>query len=262
MIGELRHWSGAGALVCFLAAASLAGEISTDERRSDYEFMSPGLQRMQDDDSVNPGMLSVLDGKTLWQRKEGTENKACADCHGDATTSMKSVAARYPMIDPKLSRPVDLEGRINACRITHQGAAPLAFESKALLALTVYVAHQSKGFSVDIPDDATTMQFINAGRMVFVQRQGQLNLSCAECHDDNWGRKLAGATIPQGHPNGYPVYRLEWQSLGSVQRRLRNCLFGMRAEPYTYGAPEMTTLELFLAWRGRGLMIEAPAVRP
>src|SRR6516165_7950657 len=70
------------------------------------------------------------------------------------------------------------------------------------------------------------------------------------------------ATIPQGHPNGYPVYRLEWQSLGSVQRRLRNCLFGMRAEPYTYGAPEMTTLELFLAWRGRGLMIEAPAVRP
>ena len=106
------------------------------------------------------------------------------------------------------------------------------------------------------------MQYINAGRMVFVQRQGQLNLSCAECHDDNWGQKLAGATIPQGHPNGYPVYRLEWQSLGSVQRRLRNCLFGMRAEPYTYGAPEMTTLELFLAWRGRGLMIEAPAVRP
>ena len=82
------------------------------------------------------------------------------------------------------------------------------------------------------------------------------------CHDDNWGRKLAGATIPQAHPTGYPLYRLEWQSLGSLQRRLRNCLIGIRAEAYAYGALEMVDLELFLAWRARGLALETPAVRP
>src|SRR5256885_16986097 len=43
--------------------------------------------------------------------------------------------------------------------------------------------------------------------------------------------------IPQAHPTGYPLYRLEWQNLGSLQRRLRNCLVGIRAEPYDYGAP-------------------------
>jgi len=262
MIGGLRHWSCVGALVCSLTAASQAGEISTDERRSDYDFMSPELQRMQDDDSVNPGMLSVLDGKTLWQRKEGTENKACADCHGDATTSMKSVAARYPMIDPKLSQPVDLEGRINACRMTHQGAAPLAFESKELLALTVYVAHQSKGQQIAIADDPKTRPFIDVGREIFERRQGQLNLSCAQCHDDNWGQLLGGAPIPQAHPTGYPLYRLEWQSLGSLRRRLRNCLIGMRAETYPNEAPEIVDLELYLAWRARGLTVETPAVRP
>jgi sulfur-oxidizing protein SoxA len=175
---------------------------------------------------------------------------------------MKGVAARYPALNPKLGRPIDLEDRINACRTTHQGIAPLAFESKELLALTVYVAHQSKGLPISVAGNPATARFIDAGRDIFDRRQGQLNLSCAQCHDDNWGQKLAGATIPQGHPNGYPVYRLEWRSLGSLQRRLRNCLFGMRAEPYAYGASEMTELELFLAWRARGLAIESPAVRP
>jgi len=245
-----------------LAVAAQAGEIPADQRRSDYELMSPELQHMQDDDTANPGMLSVLDGEKLWQHKEGSEGKSCADCHGDASKSMKGVAARYPAVDPKQEKLIDLEERINACRTDHQGAVALVYESKNLLALTVYVAHQSKGLPISISDDAATSRFVDAGRRSFELRQGQLNLSCAECHDDNWGQKLAGATIPQGHPNGYPLYRLEWQSLGSLQRRLRNCLFGMRAEPYTYGATELVELELFLTWRARGLSVEAPAVRP
>jgi sulfur-oxidizing protein SoxA len=248
--------------VMALAVTAQTGEIPTDQRRSDYQLMSPELQRMQDDDTANPGMLSVLDGEKLWQRKEGSEGKSCADCHGDAAKSMRGVAARYPIVDPELGQSIDLEGRLNACRTNHQGAAPLAYESKDLLALTVYVAHQSKGLPMSIPDNAATARSVDAGREIFERRQGQLNLSCAQCHNDNWGQKLAGATIPQGHPNGYPLYRLEWQSLGSLQRRLRNCLFGMRAEPYAYGAPELIQLELFLAWRAGGLLIEAPAVRP
>lgn len=105
-------------------------------------------------------------------------------------------------------------------------------------------------------------RFIDAGKARFNERQGQLNLSCAQCHDDNWSRQLAGNVIPQGHPNGYPLYRLEWQSLGSLQRRLRNCLIGMRAETYDYGSPEYVELESYLAARAKGLLVETPAVRP
>jgi len=68
--------------------------------------------------------------------------------------------------------------------------------------------------------------------------------------------------IPQGHPTGYPVYRLEWQSLGSLQRRLRNCMTGVRAEPFNYGAPPAVALELYLMERARGMPMDAPAVRP
>ena len=70
-----------------------------------------------------------------------------------------------------------------------------------------------------------------------------MNLACTQCHDDQWGKKLAGNNIPQAHPTGYPLYRLEWQALGSLQRRLRNRMTGMRAEPYAYGSPEFVDLD-------------------
>src|SRR6516162_6286021 len=143
--------------------------------------------------------------------------------------------------------PIDLEQRINRCRSQHQQVAPLPFEHKDLLALAAYVAHQSKGQPISVTDDARSRPFIEGGREIFKLRQGQLNLSCAQCHDDNWGNHLGGAPIPQGHPTGYPIYRLEWQALCSLRRRLRNCLIGMRAETYPDDAPEIIALEFYLA---------------
>jgi sulfur-oxidizing protein SoxA len=245
-----------------LAASALAAEIPRSERRSGYDFMSRETRAMQDDDTANPGMLWVLEGGALWARKTGAAGRACADCHGDARTSMKGVAARHPVFDVALGRPMNLEQRINACRADRQQAPRLEYESRDLLALTAYVARQSRGLPIEIAIDARTQPFLDAGRATFHRRQGQLNLACSQCHDDQWGRKLAGNVIPQAHPTGYPLYRLEWQGLGSLQRRFRNCLVGIRAEPYGYGAAELVDLELFLMWRARGMTLESPAVRP
>jgi L-cysteine S-thiosulfotransferase len=244
-------------LVCF-AANALAGEIPLGERKSGYELMSRETQKIQDDDATNPGMFWVLDGEQLWKRKAGAADRACADCH----KSMKGVAARYPAFDAARGRPITLEQRINLCRTGHQKAQRLAYESKELLALTAYVARQSRGLPIKVAIDARSRPFLEAGRQAFHRRQGQLNLACAQCHDDNWGKHLAGSVIPQAHPTGYPLYRLEWQTLGSLERRLRNCLTGMRAQAPEFGSDELVDLELFLMWRAREMKIEAPAVRP
>ena len=245
-----------------LCARAGAGEIPPSERRSGYDLMSRETRAMQDDDATNPGMLWVLDGETLWNRKAGAADRACSDCHGDARESMKAVAARYPAFDAALGRPVNLEQRINMCRSKRQKAPPLAFESRELLALAAYVARQSRGLPINITIDARTRPFLEAGREAFFRRQGQLNLACAQCHDDHWSGKLAGSPITQAHPTGYPLYRLEWQGLGSLERRLRGCLTGVRAESYPYGAPELVNLELYLMWRANGMRMETPAVRP
>jgi L-cysteine S-thiosulfotransferase len=246
---------------CLAVAIAASGEIPLTDRRSSYDHMSPETKAMQDGDTGNPGMLWVLDGEALWGTKAGKAAVACAGCHGDAEKSMSGVAARHPAYDPKLGTAIDLAGRINVCRVERQQASELARESKNLLALTAFIARQSRGLPIR-SDDERLKPVIDAGRTMFNARQGQLDLACVQCHDDNWGKKLAGITLPQGHPTGYPLYRLEWQTLGSLQRRLRNCMIGMRAEPYAYGSPEFIALEAYLMWRARGMPIESPAVRP
>src|SRR5262249_39177886 len=129
---------------CLLPATAGAGEIPLDQRRSGYDLMSRETQKIQDDDATNPGMLWVLDGEALWAKKSGSADKSCADCHGDAKSSMKGVAARYPAFDPARGKPLNLEQRINACRTDRQNAPSFAYESKELLALEAYVARQSR----------------------------------------------------------------------------------------------------------------------
>lgn len=250
------------ALMSVTAPVLVAAEIPQAERRSGYSFMTPDTQAIQSDDTANPGMLWVLDGEALWSSKAGAAGKACADCHQGAAASMKGVAARYPAFDKALQRPVNLEQRINLCRTQQQQATPLPYDSRALLALTALVARQSRGVPIEAGADPQLEPFVAKGRELFMQRQGQLNLGCANCHDDNWDKRLAGSAITQAHPTGYPLYRLEWQSLGSLQRRLRACISGIRAQPYDYGAPELVELELFLMSRARGMPVETPAVRP
>ena len=229
-------------------------------QQSSYELMSAENKAMQDDALLNPAMFWVGDGEALWQQKMGPQNKSCSTCHGDAKKSMKGIAAQFPkVIKDKLQT---LEGQINQCRVGAQSSPSLAYESKDLLALTAFIAFQSKGMPIVVSENSTNATFMKKGRQTFNERMGQLNLSCAQCHEDRAGLKLGGSPIPQGHPNAYPIYRLEWQTLGSVQRRLRNCMSGVRAKQFEYGSIEMAQLELFLMSRAKGLPLESPGVRP
>jgi L-cysteine S-thiosulfotransferase len=260
---KLRYAIAAILLAAATAAPRVpASEIPSAERRSGFSFMTPETQAIQNDDTANPGMLWAKDGEALWTDKTGAAEKSCADCHNDVRTGMRGVAAHYPGFDPAEARPVTLEQRINLCRSRHQQAPPLAYESHELLALTALIGRQSRGLPIEPNADSNLAPFLAAGRALFMQRQGQLNLGCANCHDDNADKHLAGSAITQAHPTGYPEYRLEWQTLGSLERRMRSCLTGIRAKPYDYGAPELVELELYLMSRAAGMPMETPAVRP
>ena len=230
-----------------------------DPPRSGLEFAGSDVRSMQADDFANPGLLWVERGERLW--KGAQAGGSCASCHGDAAASMRGVAARYPAFDSATGAVLDLEARINACRVGHQQVKPLERESDEMLALTAYVAYQSRGLPIAVSIDGAARAAFDRGRALYATRHGQMNLSCAQCHEQNWGKRLYAETISQGQPNAFPAYRLEWQNLGSLQRRIRACLFGIRAEMPRPGAPELTDLELYLAWRAKGLKLEAPGVR-
>lgn len=237
--------------------------LPVPERQSGTAYMSPATQALQTDDTQNPAMLWVANGETLWhQAPQGGNGKSCAACHNDAKTSMRGKAASFPKFSPAAGQVITLSGQINQCRRNAQQAPALQPESADLLALEAYVAIQSRGHPMSPARDAQTLQAAQRGQQLFTTRIGQLNLSCAQCHDNNAGKRLAGALIPQGHANAYPIYRLEWQGVGSLQRRLRNCMSGVRAEVPPYGATDLVDLEAYLAQRAQGMPMETPGVRP
>ena len=227
--------------------------------RSGITFAGPDVRALQADDAANPGMLWVQRGGELWTA--AATGGSCASCHRDAKTSMRGVAARYPAFDKSSGDVVDLEARINACRTQRQRASAWPREADDLLALTVYVAYQSRGMPMAVTIEGPARASFDRGQALFRMRHGQMNLACAQCHDENWGKRLLAENISQGHGNDFPAYRLEWQNLGSLQRRVRACYFGIRAEMPAPGARELTDLELYLAWRAQGLPLEAPGVR-
>jgi sulfur-oxidizing protein SoxA len=242
-------------------AASQQRAIAPDRLKSGFEFLGPDLKAMQQDEFANPGMLWVERGHKLWSTPAGAGGQSCESCHGDARASMKGVAARYPVADKSSGRLMTVERRVLQCRVERQRAAPLAWESQDLLALGAYVSAQSRGMPIEVGIDGAARKPFEAGQTLYFRRLGQMNLSCAQCHDANWDKTLFAGPVTQGQPNGYPAYRLEWQTLGSLERRLRACLSGIRAEMFPYGSEEHAELALYLAWRAQGLPVEAPAVR-
>jgi len=235
--------------------------ISPEQLRSGTAFLSEDLRALQQDEFANPGMLWVERGAKLWSTPAGKSGQSCAGCHQDAAVSMRGVAASYPRLDAKTGELLNIEGRINQCRGERQQAMPFAHESEELLSITAYINRQSNSSKINIVTDGAYAKHFEAGRGLYFRRVGQMNLACAQCHDANWGRTLLAERISQGHPNAYPAYRMEWQGMGSLERRMRACLSGVRAEMFPYGAREYRELALFLAWRAQGLPMEVPGVR-
>ena len=260
-LGKLSVCICAALLALDIAGAGEPWRYSIEDRRSGYTYLSEENQRLQDDDFANPGLLWVERGRELWQQTDGTTGTSCARCHGDAAASMRGVRPRYPRFDPQGGKLINLEQQINRCRAERMHAPSYPYESDALLALTTFVAFQSRGFPIDVRIDGPAQPFFAAGKALYEQRRGQLDLACTHCHDRYAGQRLRGDVISQGQMNGFPIYRHTWQTLGSTHRMFAWCNTSVRSEPYPLGSDEYVNLELFVAWRGRGLPVETPAVR-
>jgi L-cysteine S-thiosulfotransferase len=259
-----------------LAAFVLSGCVSShtsvttpsaDSRRTGFEDMSPALQAMQLDDTQNPAMLWVREGEALWSQVPAT-GQSCASCHStntsaaSSTHNIQTAATRHPAFDAASNQPVTLAGRVDLCRQRHQNQKPQSADNPEVLALSAWLMHQARGLPIAPPSDPRMTAWTQRGEQLYLARMGQLNLACTHCHDQYAGQRLGGAPIPQAHPTGYPTYRLEWQALGSLPRRLRACMTGVRAEPFAPDSAEWLALESYLMKRAAGMKMEGAAVRP
>jgi L-cysteine S-thiosulfotransferase len=223
------------AALLFCALTVLAQTPTADKRQSGFAIMDARTQAMQRDDAQNPAMLWVQGGAALWAQASSKNGTSCASCHGAAISqangfsrppqTLQSVATRYPATDKLLGKTVNLSQRINLCRQRHQSLDPLGSEHDDLLSLESWLGHAARGQAVgahlQTANDPALQAARQQGERLFLQRMGQLNLSCAQCHDERAGLKLGASTIPQGQATGYPRLhdRRSRTALCSGQRR-------------------------------------------
>lgn len=264
----LTMWLDFSAFAQEIASFADHPDLSRDAAKSGIEFLNTDTQALQRDEFANPGGLWLDKGEALFKAAPVSNNpskkheESCAGCHSSSGAhTLIGAATRYPAYDAKARTLLNLEGRINACRTRYQHQTELPYESEALLALTAYVARLSRGLPYRVSIDGPARTFFDEGRRYFFQRKGQLNLACSQCHDDLWGKWLRGERISQGQPTAFPGYRLEWQTFGSLHRRLQDCDAGVRAERQALGSETYRSVELYLAWRAAALPIESPGVR-
>lgn len=241
------------------AAPHLDGHLS--EVYSGWLFRTDETRAMQMDDFDNPMFIYVERGAEAWTTAEGTEGKACADCHGALEEGMKGVRAAMPKVNAAGAL-WSMEDYINDCRTNRMGAEALKWNSNEMKDMTSAISLQSRGMPVNVAIDGPAAEFWERGKEIYYTRYGQLELSCASCHEENYGNNIRADHLSQGQTNGFPLYRLKDGAAVSIHQRFVGCVRDTRAETFGAGSQEFRELELYVASRGMGLDIEGVAVRP
>ncbi|MFA5538317.1 MAG: sulfur oxidation c-type cytochrome SoxA [Gemmobacter sp.] len=230
-----------------------------DTVKSGWLYRTDETRALQMDDFDNPGMLYVDRGQDLWDTAEGTADASCASCHGDVET-MRGVRATMPRVNDN-GELWALENYINDCRTERMGAEPWGWTSDGMKSMTALISLQSRGLPMSVQIDGPAAEYWEQGKEMYYTRYGQLELSCANCHEDNNGRMIRADHLSQGMVNGFPTYRLKNAGIVPMHQRFRGCIRDTRGETFAEGSPEFIALELYVASRGNGLSIEGVSVR-
>lgn len=225
---------------------------------SGWRFRTDETQALQIDDFDNPAMLTVDVALDAFSKVDGSEGKSCASCHAGPEEFAGLTASMPKVIDGKL---VVMEDLINGHRAEVMGAEPLKWSGQEMQGMVALIGLQSRGMPVDVAIDGEAAPFWEQGKEIYYTRYGQLELSCASCHEDNYGNMIRADHLSQGQINGFPTYRLKQARLISKHNRFRGCIRDTRAETFAEGSDEFRALELYVQSRGNGLSVETPAVR-
>jgi sulfur-oxidizing protein SoxA len=231
-----------------------------DEVMSGWLFRGTETRAMQADDFDNPGMMFVEQAQDSWMIAEGTEGKSCSSCHNDMD-SMAGVKATYPKWNEEAGEVRTLQMQMNNCRTERMGAEAWGYDKTPAINMEAALSAVSRGLPVNVAIDGPAQSAWELGKELYYTRTGQLELSCANCHEDSYGMMIRADHLSQGQINGFPVYRLKNTKLNGVHSRFKGCVRDTRAETYKPGSAEFVALELYVASRGNGLSVEGPSIR-
>jgi sulfur-oxidizing protein SoxA len=188
--------------------------------------------------------------------------KTYGDCFPDNGVGIRQ---NYPYFDLQSGEVITLELALNRCRETN-GEEPYSYVKDEMASLTAYMAFTSRGkpFDIKIPNDPRALAAYQKGEEYFYTRRGQLNFSCASCHVQNPGNHIRTEVLAPalGIVAAMPIYRSEWNSMGTMSRRLVTCNSQVRGVPLKPQDELYRDVEYYLSYMSNGLPVSGPGARP
>lgn len=227
---------------------------------SGWHYREDETRALEADDFDNPGMVFVDRGRDLWNKAIGKNGESCAGCH-QGPESMAGLRAVTPRVDEKTGKLMTVENYIDACVTERMGLESWKWTGDNMKDMLALISMQSRGMPVNVAIDGPAAPFWEKGKEIYYTRFGQLEMSCANCHEDNQGKMIRADHLSQGQINGFPTYRLKDAGILSAQQRFVGCVRDTRAETFKPDSDEFKALELYVASRGNGLSVEGVSVR-
>jgi sulfur-oxidizing protein SoxA len=220
-----------------------------------YAFNSVGVQTYEALKEMPPYEDHIDAGKALYDGSEVLKK-----CFPEVT-----IGGDYPYFDEEKKEVVTLTSAINKC-LTDAGEKAWNEKKGDMPKLQAYIANESKeaGKEVDIKiASAAAAEAYERGKEYYYSQRGYLKLSCATCHVQGAGKRVRNESLSQllGHTTHFPVYRLKWQDLGTLERRMEGCVKDQGQNPPKTNSVEMKELLYFMAYMSNGMKIDGPDLR-
>jgi sulfur-oxidizing protein SoxA len=226
-----------------------------------YAIDADAREQWREIEEFPPYEFAVEQGSSLWV-EAFPDGKTYADCFKDSENGVRQT---YPKFDPQAGEVVTLAVAINQCR-KHHGLEMLDYGGEQILALSAFMAFESRGNTFDIKiadDDPRALAAYEQGKQFYYSKRGQLNFSCADCHVTSAGQYVRADHLSAslGHPTHFPVYRSKFGSMLSLHQRFAGCVRDVKAKPFELQSEQYRTLEYFLSYMSNGLEANGPGAR-
>ncbi len=197
----------------------------------------------------------------------GRNGRSCASCHSPQakdSVDLARAASRYPRFDEKLGRVVGLEEQVNSCRERRMASEALPLGSRTMNLLAGYVKYIGRGNSIKIDTGATGTEAFERGRASFQRKAGQLNFSCADCHEVSSGEWARGQRLQKLDQTAgeWPKHYIALHDLGliNLRQRILHCQIVNRTYPLPLHSQEYLDLEYYLTRLANGSPVLAPTM--
>jgi sulfur-oxidizing protein SoxA len=224
-----------------------------------YAYAKDAKEQYEALKEMPPYEEAIEKGEELYTKKFANGN-SLQTCFPDLT-----ISGTFPYYDSKTKKMVSLTSAINDC-LRANGEKEWNTKKGPMAEFQAYFVNQSKEagkkFDIKINSEAEKKAY-ERGKEYYYSQRGYLKLSCATCHIDGAGKRVRNEILSPlvGQVTSFPVVRLRWAEIGTVERRLSGCIIDQGQVPPKDESQDMIELLYFLSYMSNGMPVDGPDVR-